>query len=118
MISLYIQKIFPMNGAPVFYAFTACDSNWSNIFTPSSTVNFTVDDRNFTLTAHPYSRQIRVFPLVQNGYRVEFTLSTDLVNAMANAQSISIFSSAGKINYQLRQSEIKEIKSIIAQTHY
>lgn len=117
-ISLYIQKIFPMDGSPIFYTFAAYDSTWRNLFTVDSSVTFLIDGQSFSPNARLFSRQLRTFPTVHNASRVEFILSDALIASLSYAQEVSIISADGKINYELPPEEIDELKNIINQNHY
>ena len=115
-VILYIQKIFPADGTPVFYAFTAYDNTRRCLFTDGSTVTFTVDGQSFYPSVRFFSRQIRNFPSVQTAARYEFILSSDLVDKLADAQTVVITSDS--INYQLSTEEVDELHRVIARTHY
>ena len=100
----------------VFYAFTAYDNTWRCLFTDGSTVTFTVDGQSFYPSVRFFSRQIRNFPSVQTAARYEFILSSDLVDKLADAQTVVITSDS--INYQLSTEEVDELHRVIARTHY
>lgn len=117
-ITLYVQKIFPSDGSGAFYAFAAYDNSWQDLFTTNSSVSFIVDGSSYAAQPRVFSREMHDWHHKHTASRVEFIMTQDLIDALVNADEVTVISGDGRVNYEFKDREVKEIQRVIARSHY